>query len=118
MKERLTGKDRITVKKCFSDLNSKNVQSEFDVTVAAFEALIRRSELWEEFLIYFNRSNPDRNLGEPYASWREWAFQTPPFQWVASAFLWDTTPQGRYIWRDLDYNWLQWICRNNVQKSI
>lgn len=89
-----------------------------EVILAAFEELLQRKNLWAEFLFYFDMSNPDYSLGEPYASWREWAFQTTPSQWVASAFFWDTTFQGRCVWRDLDYCWLQWICRNNVQKSI
>lgn len=87
-------------------------KEKFDVAVAAFEALLGKNELWKAYLLNFNQCNQWYKSDEFYTSWKKWALHTRPFQWVASAFWWHETPQQHCVWRDLDYQWLQWICRN------
>lgn len=87
-------------------------QEKFDVTVAAFEALLVKNGLWKEYLINFRKSNPYRKSEEKFAFWKEWALPTPPFQWISGAFVWDDTPEGHLTWKEMDYTWLRVFCRN------
>lgn len=83
-----------------------------DVAVAAFEALLGRNKLWEKYMTNFNHDRLHGHSTEIYTDWKAWASFTPPYQWCSSAFVWDYTTQGNDIWKNLDYEWLRWICQN------
>lgn len=87
-------------------------QEKFEVTVAAFEALLEKHELWSAYLINYSRSHQISNSEGIYNVWKEWALYMPPYKWVACAFVWSDTPETKDPWRELDYNWLIWICEN------
>lgn len=87
-------------------------QEKFDVAVAAFEALLKTDKLWREYFTNITTSKPNVITNEVYTSWKDWALNTPTYQWCSGAFIWDKTQQGHSIWRDFDYAWLKWICRN------
>lgn len=87
-------------------------KEKFDVAVAAFEALLSKNKLWEAYLLNFKQFNTDGDSTGVYTEWKKWANDTHLHQWVASAFVWNETQQHRYTWKELDYAWLQWICRN------
>lgn len=87
-------------------------KEKFNVTVAAFEALLEKNKLWSKYMANFRRSNKINNSGIIYISWKEWASKTHPHKWLASAFIWEETPENVYPWRELDYAWLIWICEN------
>lgn len=87
-------------------------EEKFEVAVAAFEALLHENKLWKEYFTNFNHSKSYRIQGEIYTSWKEWLTNAPMYQWLSGAFIWDRTQQGHSTWRDLDYEWLKWICKN------
>lgn len=87
-------------------------KEKINVAVAAFEELLEKNKLWSEYLINFSRSHKISNLDGIYSLWKKWALNTPPYKWVASAFIWRETPETKYPWRELDYGWLIWICEN------
>ena len=87
-------------------------KEKFDVAVAAFEALLDKNKLWEEYLMNFSKCKLKGDLQEIYTNWKNWASSTPPYQWVAGGFIWDSTPQGHTTWHYFDYDWLKWICKN------
>lgn len=87
-------------------------QEKFNVTVAAFEALLKKNELRSAYLINFSKSHQISNSEGIYNVWKEWALKYPPCKWVACAFFWSGTPETQYAWRELDYEWLIWITRN------
>lgn len=87
-------------------------KEKFEVTVAAFEALLSKNKLWEAYLTNHNSHIPGRNKEQIYTDWKEWASSIPPYLWCSSAFAWDYTEQGYRIWMDFSYEWLLWICSN------
>ena len=87
-------------------------KEKFEVAVAAFEALLGKHLLWEEYLTTFNLRRLGGTSSEIYIDWKEWASITPKHQWCQSAFVWDNTPLGHDTWRNFDYLWLMWICDN------
>lgn len=87
-------------------------KEKFNVTVATFEKLLSQNKLWREYYANIGEQNVCMDEDKIYTSWKEWALSVPPYQWVASAFIWDKTPQENETWMHFDYIWLQWICRN------
>lgn len=87
-------------------------KEKFEVSVAAFEALLSKNKLWLKYLVNFCNCTLKGRSEEVYTDWKKWASLTPQDQWCAGAFGWNTTQQGRKIWKDLDYQWLIWICKN------
>lgn len=87
-------------------------KEKFNVAVAAFEELLGKHQLWEEYLTTFNLRRLGGTSQDIYADWKEWASSTPKYQWCQSAFIWEHTPLGHETWRNFNYNWLTWICEN------
>lgn len=87
-------------------------KEKFNVAVAAFEALLGKNKLWEAYLMNFSKCELKGDSQEIYTNWKNWALLTPPYQWVAGAFIWDETPQEHETWQYIDYRWLQRICRH------
>lgn len=87
-------------------------KEKFDIMVAAFEALLAKHKLWREYYTNFKQFNTDGDSAGAYTEWKKWAYDTHLYQWVASAFVWNETPQDQKIWRRFDYEWLKLICRN------
>lgn len=87
-------------------------QEKLDVTVEAFEAVLEQRKLRSAYLINFGKSYQISNLEKIYTLWKEWTLHTPPYQWVASAFIWEGTPERHCAWRNLDYTWLIWVSEN------
>lgn len=83
-----------------------------DVAVAAFEALLGKNRLWKEYMTNFNHSKLGGTSTEIYTDWKAWASFTPLYQWCCGAFVWQDTPQEHDTWRDFDYEWHRYICRN------
>lgn len=71
------------------------VKEKLDVELAAFEELLRKRELWSSYLVNFCRSDKISNSEGIYNLWKEWALQTPPYKWVASAFIWRETLENK-----------------------
>lgn len=87
-------------------------QEKFDVTVAAFEALLKERNLREEYFVTLNLRKFGGTSKEIYTDWKKWALQTQPYGWIECAFVWENTPLGYATWKNLDYAWLKWILRN------
>lgn len=87
-------------------------KEKFEVTAAAFEALLGNNQLWEEYMKHFNRDQLCGQSEEIYTDWKKWARDTPVYHWVSCAFVWSKTPHGRNTWIDFNYAWLLWICMN------
>lgn len=87
-------------------------EEKFEIAVAAFEALLGKNKLWEEYLLNFNKYNPHGHSEGIYTNWKQWAVNIPPYRWIASAFIWEDTRPLHYAWKELDYMWLVWICEN------
>lgn len=87
-------------------------KEKFEVAVAAFEELLSKYQLWEEYLSAFNQRRPGGVSTEIYTDWKEWASITPKHQWLCSAFIWENTRQKHNTWKNFDYKWLIWICEN------
>lgn len=101
MKEKLSKNDSITAKK-----------TNLDEVLAKFEELLVNRNLWSRYMINFARSYQISNSEGIYTYWKKWALETPPYKWIAEAFIWRETLESRYTWTELDYSWLIWICEN------
>lgn len=86
-------------------------KEKFDVAVAAFEALLRNNKLWHEYLRNVCLGKNFDGSQTIYTTWKKWASNTPPYQWITGAFTWEATPQRHNTWRNLDYEWHRCICR-------
>ena len=87
-------------------------KEKFEVAAAAFEALLGRNSMWKQYMQRFYLCKHLGNSDTIYTTWKKWAKSTPVHKWVKCAFVWSDTPQGHEIWRDIDYDWLTWICDN------
>lgn len=85
-------------------------KEKFDVTVAAFEALLTDQNLWNAYYVNFKETNGKDKSTETYTEWKKWAYATPPSKWVSCAFIWDETPQRHWTWREFEYRWLKRVC--------
>ena len=87
-------------------------QEKFDVAVAAFEALLKECNLWEDYFVTLNQRKFEGTSTEIYTDWKKWALELHPSSWVVCAFVWENTPLGYATWRNLNYRWIKWVCRN------
>ncbi len=59
----------------------------FEISVAAFEALLGKNKLWSEYLMNFCHCQLNGDSAGIYTDWKKWLSFTPQHQWLSSAFI-------------------------------
>lgn len=90
----------------------------FEIAVAAFEALLRNNGLWEEYMKYFNLHQLDGQSEEIYTDWKKWARETHVYHWITCAFVWNQALHSRDTWKHLNFAWLLCICVNTNNRHF
>lgn len=90
-------------------------KEKLDVAVAAFESILRSAGLLDEYRRYFKKDHPEVVKAPELYTWYDWARVTRREQWIASAFVWRDTDQGRYLWLNFNVTWNTWL-KNNLNK--
>ena len=84
----------------------------FDVLVAAFEAIIYEGDLWMDYFHYFRDAHLNGCYDEVFTAWKSWAKSRPPKMWLCQAFIWESTDIVYTKWNSLDNKWLEWLSAN------
>lgn len=115
MSNKLTKNDSMPVENAISDLKSKNVQTNFDVLVATFEAILKNENIHQAYFREWEISNDYQGTANVFYAWREWAKRTDPTGWIMGAFTWRHTIHGRDTWYRMNEKWYKYY-RRNIKK--
>ena len=94
MKKKLTKNDSISA-----------VVKDFDVLVAAFEALLNKHDVHQEYFSEFARCHSYSDKVDIYREWKRWANDGIPTCWIDDAFIWKNTKCGSEFWNLIAESW-------------
>lgn len=112
MKEKLTKNDSMHVKKSNSDLKRKNVQPDFDVYVASFEAFLKKAGAHKSYFEEWAKVNNYIGTANVFYAWKNLAKLIKPKNWIYGAFTWSESARGLYNWSTINSMWLTWLNQN------
>ena len=98
MKQKLTKNDSIST-----------VVKDFDVLVAAFEALLSRNGVRVDYYAMWARFRTLSYGDTIEQQWRTWAGNYDPSEWLFRAFMYDITNIPSCVWSDIESQWYGWI---------
>lgn len=85
---------------------------DFDVAVAAFEAILYQENLWLDYFLLFREEHQNVSRTQTYTEWKMWAKKRQKEKWLSQAFFWDNERIPYTKWIELDEKWLKWITDN------
>lgn len=112
MSNKLTKNDSVNVEKLISDLKSKNVQPDFDVLIAAFDAMLSRNGIRLDYYATWAERHPVTYGSTLYQDWLRWAKLGSPKCWLLGAFDFFSTNIPNKVWINLSSQWLNYLKAN------
>lgn len=86
-------------------------QEKFDVTVAAFEAFLKKENAHTFYFKEWKKQKKYHDAGNDFHIWRVWAKVIHPESWISGAFVWRDTEKGYNYCRTINAAWIIWYSK-------